>query len=286
MKCSVGIFAHKEEKNIKNNLNSLLRQDLNKVEIGEIIVLVDGKGDNTWDIVKSIASKNRRIKPFYSEIRKGKSEAVNRFLSLAENNILVIAGADTILDSKAVENLVKPFFDVKVGMTGGRPVPLNNKNDLMGFTAHLIWGLHHQVSLESPKMGEMTAFRKVISEIPDTAVDEALIEAKIKKKGYKISYTPSAVVYNKGPETVKEFLAQRRRIYFGHYRLKRKIGYQVSTTNCFKIFYLLIKNFKFSVFTLPAVLLEGLARFLGWWDYVLGRDHKVWKEAKTTKDLK
>ncbi len=264
----------------------MLKQDLNKVEIGEIIVLVDGKGDNTWDIVKTIASQDKKMKPFYSEIRKGKSMAVNRFLSLAENNILVMVGADTILDSEAVENLVKPLFDAKVGMTGGRPVPLNDKNNLMGFTAHLIWGLHHRISLESPKMGEITAFRKIISEIPDTAVDEALIEAKIKEKGYKIVYIPSAVVYNKGAETIREFLAQRRRIYFGHYCLKRKIGYRVSTTNCFKTFYLLIKNFKFSIFTLPAVFFEGLARFLGWWDYVLGRDHKVWKETKTTKDLK
>lgn len=286
MKCSVGVFAYNEEKNIEKNLKSLLKQDLNRVEIGEIIVLVDGKGDNTRDIVKIIASQDKRIKPFYSEIRKGKSRSVNKFLSLAENNILVMVGADTVLDSRAVENLVKPLFDIKVGMTGGRPVPLNDKNNLMGFTVHLLWGLHHQVSLGSPKMGEMTAFRKVISEIPDTAVDEALIEAKIKEKGYKVVYAPSAIVYNKGPETIKEFLVQRRRIYFGHYCLKRKTGYKVSTTNCFKTFYLLIKNFKFSIFTLLAVLLEGLARFLGWWDYILGRDHKIWKEAKTTKDLK
>jgi poly-beta-1,6-N-acetyl-D-glucosamine synthase len=286
MKCSIGVFACNEEKNIENNLKSLLSQKLNRVEIDEIIVLVDGRGDNTADIVSGIASQDKRIKPVVSKERKGKSNAINRFLNLAKNDILVMVGGDTILDKAAMENLVEPFFDFKVGMTGGHPVPLNRKDTLMGFTAHLVWSLHHKISLETPKMGELTSFRRLFSKIPDTAVDEAFIEAVIKEKGHKLVYAPKAIVYNKGAETIKDFLIQRRRIHCGHYRLKKQTGHSVSTADPFKIIRLLFKNFRFSIFIPASLFLEGLARFLGWWDYATGKDHKLWQEAKSTKKLK
>ena len=72
---------------------------------------------------------------------------------------------------------------------------------------------------ESPKLGEIVAFRNVIPRIPlDTAVDELSIQALITQLGYQLVYEPEAVVYNRGPATVGDFLRQRRRIYAGHLR--------------------------------------------------------------------
>ena len=31
----------------------------------------------------------------------------------------------------------------------------------MGFAAHLLWNLHHQINLEGFKAGELIAFRKI-----------------------------------------------------------------------------------------------------------------------------
>ena len=41
--------------------------------------------------------------------------------------------------------------------------------------------------------------------------------------------SPDAVVLNKGPETVDDFLKQRRGIFAGHIYLKETLGYKVST---------------------------------------------------------
>jgi len=290
MKCSLGIFAHNEEKNIGKLLEAILNQKLNQVEIEEIFVVGDGCTDRTIPIAEEWAKRDQRIKVIDKEKREGKFSIVNLFLAEAKNDILVMESGDTLPEKNTVENLVKPFSNPTVGMVGVRPVPVDNPKTFMGYTAHLLWELHHQISLRNPKMGEMVAFRKIIKEIPPTAVDEAYIEGFIKNQGYKIIYQPDAIVYNKGPETISDFLRQRRRIYWGHLHLKDKTGYKVSTLNPLKTFSLIFKNFKFSfrnlIFTLGAIFLEGLGRFLGWWDYKISKkNHIVWNIAESTKDL-
>jgi len=290
MKCSLGVFAYNEEKNIGKLLEAILNQKLNQVEIEEIFVVGDGCTDRTIPIADSFAKKDKRIKVIDKKKREGKVSIVNLFLKEAKNDILVMESGDTIPAKDTVENLVKPFSNPKVGMTGVRPVPVDNPKTFMGFTAHLLWELHHQISFKNPKMGEMVAFRKVFNEIPPTAVDEAYIEGLLKNRGYQIVYQPEAIVYNKGAENISDFLRQRRRITWGHLHLKKETGYQVSTTNPFKTFFLILKNFKFSprylFFTPAAIFLEGLGRFLGWWDYkIKKKNHIIWEVAKSTKEL-
>jgi len=289
MKCSIGIFAYNEEKNIGKLLEAILTQELNKIQIEEIFIIADGCTDKTVNIAKDFAKKDRRIKILSQRERQGKSKALNCFLKAAKNDILIIESGDTLPEKNTLENLIKPFSDLRVGMTGARPVPIDNPKSFMGFVTHLLWQLHHQISLDNPKMGEMVAFRKVFKSIPQTSVDEAYIEGLLKKMGYQIVYVPQAIVYNKGPENIKDFLRQRKRIFWGHYHLKKDIGYQVSTINVFKILYFVFKNFKFNfqyLFFTPAVIfLEALARFLGWLDYKTGKSHIVWDIAESTKSL-
>ena len=95
----------------------------------------------------------------------GKSSAVNLFLKHANEKIVVCAGADTIPYGDVIEKLVKPFSNPKIGMTGARPIPSDSTDKFFGFAAHLLWELHHQVALMSPKMGEMVAYRKIFERI-------------------------------------------------------------------------------------------------------------------------
>jgi len=301
MKCSIGVFAYNEEKNIGSLLDALLNQELNQVEIDEIFVVASGCTDKTVSFAQEFEKKDPtpeqiqhradpRVKVLVQEKREGKYSAINLFLKNAKNEILVMESGDTIPDKNAVERLVFPFSDSKTGMTGAKPVPIDNPNTFLGFTTNLLWDLHHQICLENPKMGEMVAFRKVISEIPPIAMDEATIEYLIKDKGYKVIYVPEAIVYNKGPETISDFLKQRRRNFAGHLHLKEKFGYEVSTLNPFKVFSLILKNFKLDLrhllFTPFSIFLEGLGRFLGWWDYrIKKKDYVIWDLASTARKV-
>ena len=291
IKTSIGITAHNEAANMGQLLEALLVQDTTQVQIDEILVVSSGSIDGTDDIVRQWEKKDARIKLLRQAKREGKASAINLLIRAAKNEILVLESADTLPLANTVENLVRPLQDKGVGMTGGHPVPLNSDTTIIGAVVHLMWELHHRLALESPKLGEMVAFRRVIDSIPlESAVDEASLEGLIRGAGFALLYVPEAIVLNKGPENIRDFIVQRRRIQAGHLWLRSNSGYQVSTKNVSRILRHLVQA------TVPsgrgllvgavAIILEALGRGLGWLDFkVLGKNPFVWKVAQSTKSL-
>lgn len=287
---SVGIIAYNEGQNIGHLLDSLLAQSLDKVSIAEIIVVSSGSTDQTNQIVKNYRQKDPRLRLVLENERRGKASAVNKFIALASEDLVVMISADLLLEKEAIEKLVSPLRDPQIGIVGSHPVPVNDPQGLTGFAAHLLWNLHHQISLETPKMGEAIAFRKIFSQIPVlSSVDEAQIEPLIRGQGYQAVYAPQAVVRNKGPETVKEFISRRRHIFSGHLATKYEYSYEVATLNGLRIFWLLLKNFRLSwrflLWTPLVVALEMISRFLGLLDYKFKlQNQAIWEIASSTKN--
>ncbi len=290
IKCSIGIMAHNEEANIDRLLAAVVSQRTVAVVVVEIIVVASGCTDGTEGIVREWTARDPRIRLVVQARREGKASAVNCFLSQAQEKVLLVCSADLLPAQDTIERLVAPFADPEVAMTGSRPVPLNDPNCFMGFAAHLLWNLHHQTNLIDFKAGELIAFRKIFQRIPyRTAVDEASIEAVIRGQGYVVRYVATAITYNKGPDTVKDFLRQRRRIHAGHLTLRDVVGYRVATLSGRKVLGLALRNLDWRprgfAWTWAVAALEAYGRFLGWRDYRRRRDHSVWDIAKTTKQL-
>jgi len=291
LRVSIGVTSFNEEQNIARLLQSLLKQKLKSAVISEILVISSGSIDKTNTIIKKISRKNPKVKLIKQNKRVGKASAVNLFLSFAKEDILILSSADILIPIDTVEKIAHPFKKPDIGIVGSHPIPVNDPNSFFGFAAHLMWGLHHQISLKSPKMGEFIAFRKIFKQIPPTsAVDEASIEALIRGQRYKAFYASKAIIYNKGAENINDFIARRRHIYAGHLETKNEYNYKVSTINVSKIIYALIKNFEFSkqyIFWTPLViLLEAFCRFLGLLDYKFyPRKYAIWKITPSTKKL-
>jgi cellulose synthase/poly-beta-1,6-N-acetylglucosamine synthase-like glycosyltransferase len=154
---------------------------------------------------------------------------------------------------------------------------------------HLQWKIHHNLNKESIKLGELIAFRNIVKEIPrNTAVDEISLEAEIKKQGFKLCYAPEAFVINKGPETVKDFLKQRRRIFTGHLQVKRSLNYEASSMNPYRAFRLTLKelSWKYSFWIFGAIFFEMLGRALGMYDfYIKKKNPVIWDMIESTKQL-
>lgn len=288
---SIGIMAHNEEANIGRLLHSVLDQRFTHGHLKEIIVVASGCTDRTEEIVRKFAEKDPRIRLISQASREGKASAINLFLANASGDIFILESADTIPNDDCLDQLVTPFEDPSIGMTGARPIPVNPKDSFVGFTVHLMWYLHHKIALLSPKLGELVAFRSFVRQIPkDTAVDEASIEAIVREAGYRLCYVPEAIVNNKGPETVRDFIKQRRRIAAGHQNLSRSQKYQVSTSSPLTILGVLIREhswgFKSTLWTFGAIGLEIVGRGLGYYDlYIKKKNPFVWDIARTTKDL-
>lgn len=289
--CSLGVMAVNEAANMGNCLSSLLNQRLTHTAIEEIIVVVSGSTDGTAAIVEEFSRRDARIQLIQQAKREGKASAVNLFLRHSQYPVAVLVGADTILHPDTLEHLVSPFLDPEVGMTGGHPIPTNDPNSFMGFAAHLLWGLHHQLAMKHPKLGELIAFRRIFERIPAySAVDEASIETLVCGQAYEMRYVPDALVYNRGPATVTDFLKQRRRIHAGHIRLKQIQGYHVATMSGARILTTLLASpewhWRWFALTPLIVALEVWGRCLGWYDVKFAdRSHTVWEMAATTKKV-
>lgn len=292
IKCSIGITAHNEEANIAQILQAMLSQRLHAVEISEIIVVASGCTDRTIDIIQEIEALEPRVKLFVQEKREGKTSAINVFLSHAREDICVLESGDTVPHEDAIENMVRMFADPAVGMTGAHKVPVNTPEHVVGLLSHLRLKMEHQLCLEIPRLGELIAFRKVFDHIPpDVAMDEAFVEALVIRRGLQVRYAPDAVVFNMGPETVSDFIKQRRRNHAGHLYLKSKYGYQVSSMDAPRLASIALGEIWGAVRLVGVLLvlafLEGYARLLGWWDYRFHkRTHVIWDIAWTTKEVK
>ncbi|MBI3740529.1 MAG: glycosyltransferase [Chloroflexi bacterium] len=291
IRCSVGITAHNEEANIGKLLAVMLAQKLETVAITEIIVVASGCTDRTIEIINDYAAQDARIKLIAQENREGKTSAINQFLQTAREDICVLESGDTLPRVDTIENLVKPFANPQVGMTGAQKVPVNVEEHIVGYMSHLRLQLEHQLCLEIPRLGELIAFRKVFTHLPpDVAMDEAFVEALVIRRGLDVRYAPDAVVYNMGPETLGEFIMQRRRNYAGHLHLRRKYGYRVSSLDSVRVGRIAIEEITKAlrlIFTLVWLgIVELFARGLGAYDYFLkGRKHEVWDMAWTTKKV-
>ncbi|MCX9012533.1 MAG: glycosyltransferase [Candidatus Methanoperedens sp.] len=287
---SVGVCVYNEEKNIVRLLHSLLAQKTNIAEIREIIIVSSGSTDKTDAIASDFIKRYSNIKLLTQEKREGKSSALNLFFENATQDILVSVNGDILLQEDTIEKLVLPFCDPEVGMTGGHTIPVNDKNHFLGFTVHLLWNLHHLISLKNPKLGELIALRNMVRIPGNIAFDEAWLEASIKSRGLKLIYVPDAVLFNKGPDTVSDFLKQRRRNFAGNLYITKKTGHKLSTMNSLNVLILTLKGLKFNskviVYTFGAILLEMLGRALGFYDfYVKKRNPVIWEVIKTTKEM-
>ena len=295
LRCSFGITAHNEEANIARLLEAVLNQQLEEVEISEIIVVASGCTDDTCEIVRGFEDRQPPVKLLVQDAREGKVSAVNLFLRHAQEEICVLESGDTLPGEETVENLVKMFRDPQVGMTGAHKVPVNVPDQVVGYLSHLRLTLEHSLCLEIPRLGEMIAFRKVFDQIPpDVAMDEAFVEALMIKRGLQVRYAPEAMVYNMGPETLGDFVRQRRRNYAGHLHLKHKYGYRVSSLDNSRVARLALSEAWRAVshsarllYVLVALAsIELYSRVLGSYDYYVKRDKQVvWDMAWTTKQV-
>lgn len=290
IRCAIGIMAYNEERNIGRLLEAVVTQRTSVADLVEIVIVASGCTDGTEAIVRRWAERDPRIHLLTQPRREGKASAVNLFLSRTQETVLLVCSADLVPAPDTIERVVLPFADQEVAMTTCRPVPVNDPHRFMGFAAHMLWNLHHQINLVDFKAGELIAFRKIFVKIPHrTAVDEASVESVIRGQGFGVRYVGSAVTYNKGPDTVRDFLSQRRRIYAGHLALRDGVGYRVATLSGVRILRLLIRNMEWSprsfFWTWAVVALEVYGRFLGKRDYRRKRDHSVWEIATTTKQL-
>lgn len=287
----IGVLVHNEEPNIERCLRAILDEDAGPARVESVLVVASGCTDQTELIVRRIAAQDARVRVVVEPKRSGKASALNQLLFQTSEPLVVVLGGDVVFTPGSLARLLEPFQDPSVGMTGARPVPTNARAGLVGNAVNILWDIHHEVSQFRPKLGEAVAFRRVLHEIDrGTLVDEALIEHLVLRHGLRLEYVPTAIVRNHGPETVREFISQRKRVYVGHLILSSATGYRVSSMNIRAAAiagWRLWRRGHSRRYLLTTVALEAAARIAAHLDRLTRRDRHdgIWQPIRSSKQV-
>ncbi|GLS23007.1 hypothetical protein GCM10007874_60270 [Labrys miyagiensis] len=88
---SVIVPAFDAEQFVKAAVTSALSQTMRSLEV---IVIDDGSGDGTAQIIRDLAAKDRRVRPLFNTTRQGVSAARNTGLNAAKGNYIALLDAD------------------------------------------------------------------------------------------------------------------------------------------------------------------------------------------------
>ncbi len=275
------------------NIATLLERLLAEPGVGEVVVVASGCDDDTVPIVSEVASGDPRVQLYVEAERSGKASAVNFGVTCMSFPFIVVVSGDVLPEPGAIGLVVEALGRPGVGLAGGRPMPVNSEDTAIGYACHLLWRLHHRLALHQPKLGEMIALRaEAVVSLPRTSVDEACFQALLESQGWAAVYVPEAIVANRGPGTVADFVKQRRQIHTGHLWLRRGQHYSVPSLHLGLLVTelgrdLLAERHRLRArplaFTAGAVALEAGARLLARFDYLRGRENVVWAMVTSTK---
>jgi len=116
---SILISAYDEAAHIGATVRNKLELEY-PAERCEVVVVSDGSGDGTDEIVARVAATEERVRLIRQEPRAGKTAALNVAAGAATGEILVFSDANSLYAPDALRRLVEPFADPEVGYVTGR----------------------------------------------------------------------------------------------------------------------------------------------------------------------
>jgi cellulose synthase/poly-beta-1,6-N-acetylglucosamine synthase-like glycosyltransferase len=149
----------------------------------------------------------------------GKPAAINYALSCIKEDILILTDGDVYTDTKSIFK-IQDKFDNKTGLVSGRVISLNDRTSMLGFWSHFLTYAADRMRIEKNKKkeyfegsGYLMGIRKsLILHIPVNILsDDGYMSSIVFKSQYDIKYERNACVYVKYPNTLKDWIKQKKR---------------------------------------------------------------------------
>jgi poly-beta-1,6-N-acetyl-D-glucosamine synthase len=219
------VAAYNEEDCIEQKIINSLAQ-VYPTENIEFIFITDGSTDATPDIIRR---NHYSIKLLHSNERKGKTDALNRAVELARNEILIFSDANTILNKEACLNISKHYFDKSVGGVAGEKKVISLESDGKHATGSegfywkyesLLKKLDSDFHTVVGAAGELFSIRKDLYQPVSSTVilDDFIISMKIAQQGYRIIYEPNAYAMERPSFSMPDERKRKVRIAAGGFQ--------------------------------------------------------------------
>jgi len=291
---SIVITSYKEASTIGKAISRITNQKIKDYEL-----IVSAPDDETIDVAKNYAKKNKKIK-ILKDKGNGKPAALNLVFKKAKGEILILTDGDVYVSTNSINAILEKFKDKKVGIVSGRPISVSDRNTMLGFWSHLLTDTAHRLRKERTEENQMIvcsgylyAFRKkLIKHIPEEALSEdAVISHLIADKGYKIEYAEKAEVYVKYPTSFRDWIKQKKRSAGGYNQLtymvqgkERMRSFTKESSGIFKVLSY-PKTLKEFFYTLILILARVYLWLLIYIDINLKKKNlkKIWVRVESTK---
>nr|WP_229914287.1 glycosyltransferase [Streptomyces capitiformicae] len=226
---SVLVPAYNEAKCIEKTVRSLVAGD----HPIEVLVIDDGSGDGTADIVEELSRELATDPAVRHDVRvvrqenAGKPAALNRGIANARHDLIVMMDGDTVFEPSTVRELVQPFADPRVGAVAGN-AKVGNRDTLIGAWQHIeyVMGFNldrrmYDILRCMPTIpGAVGAFRRealdrVGGMSEDTLAEDTDITMAMHRDGWHVVYAEKARAWTEAPESVQQLWSQRYRWSYG-----------------------------------------------------------------------
>lgn len=223
-KVSVVMAARNEESNIVRRLQNLAAQTY-PPELLEVIVVSDGSADKTVELVRSFTGI--RVKCVVLDESVGKAEALNAGVTEATGEIIVFCDARQTFDVVAVAELVRNFFDVKVGGVSGELFFHTTGEGIQaqvgGYWRYEKWIRRAESACGSAigGTGAIFAMRKSLYRDlpPGTLLDDVMTPMNVVLQGYRTIVDGSARAYDIASAQVSQEWVRKVRTLAGNWQL-------------------------------------------------------------------
>jgi cellulose synthase/poly-beta-1,6-N-acetylglucosamine synthase-like glycosyltransferase len=197
---TIVISAYNEAKSIAAKLNNISSMEYPRDRL-EVVIASDGSTDGTNAIVERYKEHGVKL---LSLPRVGKAAALNAAVSAASGEILVFSDANSMYKANAIQELVKPFGDPKVGGVAGNQIyRTENSRGSSTDGERAYWGFDRMLKQFQGKSGNTLAAtgaiyavrRSLFRPIPDGVSDDLVTSTGVIVQGFRLVFASEAIAY-------------------------------------------------------------------------------------------
>lgn len=194
-----------------------------------VAFVTDGSDDGSEAWLRSHTDYN----VFHEDARRGKTAALNRVMPFIETPIVVFTDANTHLHPEAIQRLVAPYADLRVGaVSGEKRVGLVDTEKAHGAGEGLYWKyesllkkMDYRLHTVVGAAGELFSVRTALfTPVPeDTILDDFMITLGIVDRGYRTAYVADAWALEAPSASLADEWKRKTRICAGGFQSMRRL---------------------------------------------------------------
>lgn len=214
------VCAYNEQDVVDMKMENTLQFDYPHDKL-HIMWVTDGSTDATNDRL----SRYPGVEIVFSPERKGKTAALNHGISMVKTDLTIMTDANTMVNPKAVREIVRCFQDPQVACVAGeKRVMARHEGQAAAEGEGLYWKYESALKKMDSELysamgaaGELNAIRtRLYQPMPENALlDDFVMSMRMVGQGYRIAYSPDAYAMEYGSADLNEESKRKRRIAAG-----------------------------------------------------------------------